>query len=431
VVVDLHLMDNRDPFVYKTEDFGKTWTNITGNLPKGPLAYARVIAENPNRRGMLFVGTGNALYYSMDEGADWKQLKDGLPPAPVSWIVVQKNYHDLVVSTYGRGFYILEDLSPLEQNGMESGLFAPRPTYRMTRGSRALLNFDLKTASKDPVKIEILDAAGKPVREITAPGRAGLNRTSWDLRYDPPRRVALRTTPPENPHIWEEPRFANAKTRPITHWGIAQAEVGPIAAPGKYTVKLTADGETYTQSLEVKLPPDSHGSEGDIQSAVRLQLKVRDDISTVSDMTNQLEVMRKTIEDDHKKFAGKEDLLEKLNAIDEKMQTVEYNLISRSEALSDDKYYIEQYKLYLQLIWLNGEIGTGAGDVAGTGDYGPTETSIGLVVGLEREIEKVKGEFKNLLDKDVPAYNQAIGGTGLAPLSTTAPAAATTGGGNR
>ena len=90
ICVDFHLMDNRDPWVYKTSDYGKTWTKITGNLPTGPLAYARVIAENPNRKGMLFVGTGNALYYTLDDGGNWKQLQQGLPAAPVSWVVVRE-----------------------------------------------------------------------------------------------------------------------------------------------------------------------------------------------------------------------------------------------------------------------------------------------------------------------------------------------------
>ena len=136
-------MDNRDPWLYKTTDYGKTWTKVTGNLPHGPLAYARVIAENPNKKGMLFAGTGNAFYYSMDDGQNWKQFKDGLPAAPVSWIVVQKQYHDVVVSTYGRGFYIISDITPLEQGLMETittaavQLVAPRSALRDVRGGRA------------------------------------------------------------------------------------------------------------------------------------------------------------------------------------------------------------------------------------------------------------------------------------------------------
>ena len=151
-------------------------------------------------------------------------------------------------------------------------------------------------------------------------------------------------------------------------------------------MKMTVDGQTYTQPLEVLRPPDSHGTDADLQSSVRLQLKVRDDITTVSDMTNQIEWMRKQLEDQRKTVAGKDALLKAMDAIDQKMQDVEYKLITRAEALSDDKYFQTAYKLYLNFIWLNGEIGTGAGDVAGTGDYGPTETAIGLVLDLERQL---------------------------------------------
>jgi hypothetical protein len=428
ICVDFHLMDNRDPWVYKTSDMGTTWTKISSNLPTGPLAYARVIAENPNQKGMLFVGTGNALYYSLNDGGNWKPLQTGLPHAPVSWVVVQKQFHDLVLSTYGRGFYIMEDLTPLEQGVMEQStsaaadvkLVAPRPAYRMVRGGRALLSYWLKAAPKGPVTIEILDSAGTAVTKLpNGTGRAGLNRVSWDMHYEPPRSVALRTTPDENPHIWEEPRFMNVDSRPITHWGLAQAEVGPIAAPGKYTVKLTVDGQSFTQPLEILRTPDSHGSDTDLQSSVRLQLKVRDDISNVSDMTNQIEWMRKQLEDQQKTVQGKGDLLKALDGINQKLKEVEYKLITRADALSDDKYFQTAYNLYQNFIWLNGEIGTGAGDVAGSGDWGPTETSIGLVFDLEKQLKAVQAEYKTVMDKEVPAFNEQVKGSGLAPLQTT------------
>ncbi|HEY1341047.1 MAG TPA: hypothetical protein VGF59_26225, partial [Bryobacteraceae bacterium] len=284
----------------------------------------------------------------------------------------------------------------------------------------AQLTYTLKQPAKAPSEVEIVDARGAVVRKLTAgTGRAGVNRVSWDLHYEAPRLVALRTTPPENPHIWEEPRFQNAETRPLTHWGIAQAEVGPMAGPGKYTVKLTVDGQTLTQPLEIVRPPDSHASDAELQSSVRLQLKVRDDITACSDMTNQLEWMRRQLEDQQKKVAGKDALLKAMAAIDKKMQDVEYKLISRAEALSDDKYYQTAYKLYLNLIWLNGEIGTGAGDVAGTADYGPTETATGLVFDLEKQLQAVQAEYKSLMEKDVPAYNQSVAGQGIEPLKTT------------
>jgi photosystem II stability/assembly factor-like uncharacterized protein len=432
IAVDFHLMDNRDPWLYKTADYGKTWTRITGDLPTGhPLSYARVIAENPNKQGMLFAGTGHALYYSMDDGAQWTQMKGGLPAAPVSWIAVQKQTHDLVVSTYGRGLYILEDMTPLEQGVTPETVTAavefltPRPAYRQARG-HADWTFVLKEAPRNPIEMQVVDEKGAPVRKLPdLDGRAGWNRASWDLRYEAPRLVALRTTPPENPHIWEEPRFRNQDTRPITHWGIEQAD-GPLAGPGKYTLRMTVDGQPYAQPIEVLRMPDAHGSDADLRASASLQVKVRDDIDAVSDMANQIERMRRQLEDQGKTIegrAGKDALVKAMDAIDKKMQAVEYQLISRAEALSDDKYFVTQYKLYMNLLWLSGEIGGGAGDVAGSGDYGPTETAIGLVLDLEQQLQAVQGEYQSLMDKDVAAYNRSIAGSGLAPLPTGGPAA--------
>jgi hypothetical protein len=287
--------------------------------------------------------------------------------------------------------------------------------------ARAQFSYVLKSASTAPVQFEILDSKGTIVRQLNNVGTAhpGLNRASWDLRYDPPQLVALRTTPPENPHIWEEPRFLGQSTRAITHWGLAQAEVGPIAAPGVYTVKMTIDGQSYTQPLTILRTPDGHADDAALQSSVNLQLKVRNDITAVSNMTNQLEWMRRQLEDQSKTLTEKESLLKLIDGIDKKMQDVEYQLITRADALSDDKYFQTAYNLYQNFLWLNGEIGTGAGDVQGSGDWGATETAIGLVLDLERTLEKVKGEYQTLMEKDVPAYNRQVQGSGIAPLKTT------------
>ncbi len=432
VAVDLHLMDNRDPFLFKTTDFGRTWTKITGDLPKGPLAYTRVVAENPNRKGMLFAGTGNALYYTMDDGMSWKRLNSaGLPACPVSWVVVQKQAHDLVVSTYGRGVYIMDDITPLERGIMEPGnaaavkLIAPRPAYRQVRNPRAQFHLSFKTAPKEPVQIEIARADGSLVRKLPPlqAAKAGLVRTSWDMRYDGARVVALRTTPPANPHIWEEPRFQGATTRPISHWGVSQP-AGPIAAPGDYIVRATVDGQTYAQPLQVVLPPGNSGTEAEMKALVDLQLKVRDSINAVSDMVNQLEWMRKQVEDVRKSPAAKTtraSAIKSMEAIDKKMYDIEYKMITPSEAMSDDKYYVEAYRLYLNLIWLHQVIGPGGGDTSGSADYGPTETAVMLFGMYEKELGAVKGLYASLMDKDVPAYNKAVAGSGLPAIDTTPP----------
>jgi hypothetical protein len=136
-------------------------------------------------------------------------------------------------------------------------------------------------------------------------------------------------------------------------------------------------------------------------------------------MTNQLEWMRKQLEDETKANSGKMNLLKMIADINKRLEDVEYQLITRADALSDDKYFQTAYNLYQNFLWLNGEIGTGAGDVQGSGDWGATETQIGLVLDLEKTLEKVKGEYKAVMDKDVPSYNKSIEGTGLKPLPTT------------
>ncbi|MBZ5604642.1 MAG: sialidase [Acidobacteriia bacterium] len=427
ISVDYHLMDDREPFLYKTTDFGATWTKITTGLPSNQLSYVRIVCEDPNQKGLLFAGTGNAIYYSLNDGGQWTKLNAGLPPATVSWAVVQKQAHDLVVSTYGRGIYILDDISPLEAMAKGVGsdtsvsLFPPRPTMRIVGGGRAYLNYQLKNQPKGPVQAAILDENGKVLRDFrNAPSRQGLNRVSWDLRFDPPHLVALRTTPEDNPHIWEEPRFRGQDARPITHWGAAQAEVGPVAAPGKYTMRITVDGESYTQPLEIIRDPSSHGSDDDLRAQMKLQSRIRDDINAAADMVNQLEWMRKQLDDIQKMLRAdrsKANLLKSVQEMDQKMQKVEYKLITKALSTSDDKYFIAAYNVYFNLIWLNGEVGTGAGDVAGGADYGPTDTALSLTDMIEKDLAAARTEYRSLMDKDVPAFNKSLAANGVTPIS--------------
>ncbi|HET7619709.1 MAG TPA: hypothetical protein VFK20_14480, partial [Vicinamibacterales bacterium] len=398
IAVDAHLMDDSKPYIFKTADFGKTWTNITGDIPTGhPLDYVRAIAENPNRRGMLFAGTGHGFYYSMDDGGHWTQLQNGLPTAPVTWVVVQKRQHDVVVSTYGRGLYILDDITPLEQAGATTTttakLFEPRPGTRLARNGTMQFTYALPAAGD--VKVEILDGAGTVVRTLQKQGKQGLNRATWDLRYEEPRYVVLRTTPAENPRIWDEPRFEGKDTRSVTHWGLAQAQVGPLAAPGKYTVRLTAAGQTFTQPFEVIKDPKITSSEADLKASVTTQVRIRDDINTTSDMINELESLRKQIEDQSK--SANSDALAALKAMDKKMQDVEYQLISRANTLSDDKYFQEAYKVYSNLIWLFGAVSTGAGDEAGGADYRPTDQQLDVLAGIEKNLAAAKEDYTRLM----------------------------------
>lgn len=428
VAIDLHLMDDRRPFLYKTNDFGKTWTKISDTLPVGnPLDYMRSVAENPNKKGMLFAGTGHAFYYSLNDGKSWTQFNKGLPAAPVTWITVEKRSHDVVISTYGRGIYILPDVSMLEQTGEMTPpanvtkLYTPNVGIRQARNGTATFDFSLASAPSGPLTFEIDDAVGKTIRKFPVTAHAGLNRATWDLHYEPPRVVAMRTTPAENPHIWEEPRFVGRETRPVTHWGIEGAiSAPPIAAPGKYTVRFMADGQTLTAPFEVIKDPAISSSDADLVASTEMQIKVRDDMNEAADLTNRLEIARRQIEDDTKAHKGDPSTEKALADLNEKLLNVELRLITHSDMQSDDKYYPEQYHVYMNLIWFNGEIGSGAGDVAGGAEYRPTDASVQVLAGIESDLAAAKAAFDQAVATDLPAFDKSMNGK-LAPITTTMP----------
>jgi photosystem II stability/assembly factor-like uncharacterized protein len=419
VVVDAHLMDNREPFIYRTTDLGRTWTKISEGLPKGhPLGYVLSLAENPNRQGMLFAGTGHAFYYSMDDGRTWTPFKEGLPAAPVTWIEVQPQFHDVVISTYGRGLYLLRDITRLEQrdqalDGAGAFLYQPRTGIRSARAGSTEFLYSLKTESTSRVKFEILDAAGAVIRTLDGPASAGLSRVVWDLRYDGPAQVDLKTIPPDNPHIWEEARFKGRDTRPIVHWGIQGPQrQGPLATPGRYSVRMTAAGETFTRPLEVMKDPKMATGASDLALSTATQIRIRDDINASVAMINRLESMRKQIEDLLKTNTGKKPAEQALRDLDQKLMNVELQLLSRTDLHSDDKWYVEAYRVYMNLVWLSGVVGSGAGDVQGGADFRPTDASLQVLEMIEKDLAAARAAFTTLVEKDVPAFNRTFKGSG-------------------
>ena len=421
VAVDFHLMDNREPFIYKTTDFGKTWAKISDALPKAhPLDYVLSFAENPNRRGMLFAGTGHAFFYSMDDGKTWIGFKEGLPAAPVSWIEVQAQAHDVAISTYGRGLYLLRDLTRLEQQDqvVESApafLYQPRVAYRLARGGSAEFLYSVKVESKDRVSLDILDSNGTVIRKLDGLAHAGLNRLTWDLRYDGPAQVELRTIPPDNPHIWEEARFKGRDTRPIVHWGIQGPQrQGPIAAPGHYLVRLTVGTHVHVRSIDVMKDPKLPAPPSDLVASTTAQIRIRDDINRTVAIINRLEIMRKQIEDLLKANAGRKAAEQALYVLDQKMMAVELQLLSRTEMHSDDKWYVEAYKVYLNLVWLGGMVGGGASDVQGGADHRPTDASLEALAWMEKDLAAAERDYTTLMEKDLPAFNRINAGMRLA-----------------
>jgi photosystem II stability/assembly factor-like uncharacterized protein len=306
ITVDAHQANNRDPFVYKTADYGRSWTRIVNGLPVGPVSYAHVIREDPVRRGLLYLGTESALYVSFDDGATWQPLQSNLPHAPVYWLVVQEHFNDLVVSTYGRGFWILDDLTPLQQltaavRAGDASLFKPRPAYRFRQNTTpnamtddptagqnppygAAINYWLKAGQADSATIAIADAGGQAIRTFKGPAKAGINRAWWDLRNEDTKDARLRTPAPYAPEV----RFGTDGTRAAPAIG----RMSLLMPPGTYTVKVRVGGQELTQALVVRKDPNSGGSEEEIQTQVQLLAGLQGDLTAAVEMVNQMESVR-------------------------------------------------------------------------------------------------------------------------------------------
>ena len=354
----------------------------------------------------------------------------------MTWIAIPKSrWHDVVVSTYGRGIYLLRDITALEAGASPSvadtdgrsasrasdgavRLYTPRAGYREPRAGRAEITFNVPTAGGPPAKLEIMDSTGAVIRTMQVGSRAGLNRVTWDLRYDAPIRVDLRTTPPDNANIWDEPRFKGRQVRPIVHWGIdGVLNNGPVALPGRYSVRLTANGTTTpAEKFVVTRATETTSPMADLVASTRTQIRIRDAMNTTATMINRLETLRKQLEDQRAKSAGDNSTIAAIDAMDKKLLDVELKLLSRTDLHSDDKWYVESYKIYMNLVWLAGEVGTGAGDVAGGADSRPTDASLAVLAMLEKELAAAKAAYDRVMREDVPAYNASASGK-VTPIS--------------
>jgi hypothetical protein len=414
MAVDYHLVDNRDPFLFKTSDFGQTWTRIDTGLPKGhPLDYTLSVAENPHRKGMIFAGTGHGFFYSRDDGATWTQFKDKLPAAPVNWIEVPKNAPEVAIATYGRGLWILRDVWKLEQDDTvdrqaELQLFRPLPATFRASGGTAGFVFNLAAAPATPITLEILDSTGAVVSRSEVQGRAGMNQVSWNLRYPGPAQPVLRSIPPDNPFIWDAGRW-QGRERPVTHWGIGAQRWQPTAAPGKYTVRLSYNGRQYSQPFEVWRDVTLASNDEDLAASSRMQREVVATINDVVDRINRIEIMRAQVEDLRKQHASNKALDAALAALYTRMYETELHYLSRTEMHSDDKWYVEKYKLYLNLVWLLAEIGGGGGDVMGGVGYRPTNAAVGVFKDYQAQMSTAQRDFEKLM-AEVEAFNKAHAG---------------------
>jgi photosystem II stability/assembly factor-like uncharacterized protein len=419
ITVDFHQMNNRDPFIYKTVDWGATWTPITAGIPHSVFSYVHWVHEDPVRPGLLFAGTENAIYVSFNDGARWLPLQNNLPHAPVHHMVVQEHFDDLVVATYGRGFWIMDDITPLQQLtdevlASDVHLFEPRPAYRaqpVTGGARlsptAYINYYLQSGASGPVQIDILDDEGNTVNTLRGTGRPGINRVSWNLRYPGAEEAKLRTKPPGNPHVVEEKRFRTTWERegwyPVLSWGTGGGFQGFMVAPGTYTVKLTVNGEELTEQLTVLKDPRSEGTQADIEAQVALQLEIRDDLTTVSHMLSGVELMKKQLDDMTTMLRidnSATSLAADIDTLYTSLQGVEDKIFQPTIADGDSKSFRDPNRLYSKISVL-------AGDVNSSVDFAPNQQQIEVHDYLHGLMVAYLAELGAVIDNDVSAFNRA------------------------
>ena len=285
------------PYFYKTTDYGATWTKITAGLPAR--GWSHVIREDPKTRDLLYAGTEFGLYASWDSGATWLSIRNNMPAVAVRDIAIHPRDNDIIVATHGRGIYILDDASPLQQIGRalqgEAFLFPIRPAIRWAAGSGmfrqnerdwlapnpapgAWINVYLKTAPKEPVVVTVSDKSGKSVRTMRQPAEPGLNRFVWNLRYDPPGG----DRPQPAPGTEAGGRFGAGNQ-------------GPAVLPGDYAVKVRAGTQELTGQVTVSLDPGIQASPADLEAQLQaslaagaMQLRVTSIVERVDSLITQL-----------------------------------------------------------------------------------------------------------------------------------------------
>ena len=427
LIVDGHQENNRDPWVYKTNDYGKTWKLIVNGLPKVPMGYAHIIREDPVRRGLLYLGTENALYVSFDDGDHWQPLQLGLPHAPVYGMVIQEHFNDLVIATYGRGFYILDDLSPLQkmtpQVMASAHLFAPRSTYRFrdiqlnysqsddpTAGQNppdgADINYWLATAPASTPTVTIIDAAGKTVRTIQGTGHAGLNRVYWDLRNEPAKTGRMLTKPMYDAEFTMQPDG----TRPAPGFGTLSV----LMPPGRYTVRLTVDGKTQEQPLDVLKDPNMRETDQDIRASTDLLLAIQNDMNNAVEMLSTIESVRSQIQALAPRLANAADVRATADSVEKKFLGVEGNLVDprlTGRGQDEVRYPV---KLGGQLNWL-------AGGVSAS-DYAPATQQVQVQQVLNKQARDTRDALQRLISGDLARLNAQLSAKGIKTIAVSMPA---------
>jgi photosystem II stability/assembly factor-like uncharacterized protein len=430
--IDRHQMDDIAPHIYRTHDFGKTWTKITRGIPA--TAYVHAVREDPIRKGLLFAGTETGVYVSFNDGEFWQSLQANLPATPIRDLVVKDN--DLVVATHGRSFWILDNISPLREltsDAVAAGvyLFRPATAIRIRKNASrdtplppetpagknppagAIIDYSLQSSSSGDVTLEIIDSAGKLVRKYSTndqPGkidesqafptywfnppaplskRLGLNRFVWDLRHERPKAL----------------RYGYSIAAAFGEDAIMVPE-GPLAPPGLYQVRLTVAGRSYTAPLELKMDPRVRVPAPALSHQFALEMKIVEAVNQSYDAVQPLRALRTQLKDLQTKLindASAKPLLDAVNSLDQ----------NAAELLAVEQTYPPTG--IVSVASLNGALGSLLSLVEGA-DAAPTMQAASAFVTYRRLLDQQLVKWRGLKEKDLPALNTLLQQRQLPPI---------------
>jgi photosystem II stability/assembly factor-like uncharacterized protein len=403
VAVKNYLQEDRAPYIFRTEDFGKTWTKIVKGIKPGD--YVHAVREDPKRPGLLYAGTEHGIYVSFDNGDNWQTLSLNLPDTQVSDIVVEA--HDLVIATHGRSMYVLDDIDVLRQLTAEVAkapihLYQPREAIRSV--NQAAMYYYLKQPA-EKVTIDILDTKGQTIRTFTSV-RADEQKQetrrpeagSEDSDFGPPQPRLRLTNAGLTKFTWDL-RYPGATVFPGMILWSGNAASGPVAVPGNYQVRLTIGDHIERQALVLKVDPRISGvTEKDLQEQFDFAMKIRDKTSLANQAVIDIREIKKQLKDRADK------------AKDPSITTAAAALTKKLSEVEEDIYQVRNQSNQDPLnfpIKLNNRIAALRRSVE-TGDARPTNASYQVFKELSAELDVQLAKLKSIKDTDLAEFNKTL-----------------------
>ncbi|MEC8221948.1 MAG: sialidase, partial [Bacteroidota bacterium] len=418
LTIEFHQIGNFEPHVYKTENYGKSWKKITVGIDEGNLSYTRCIKEDPVREGLLYLGTENKLYVSFNDGSNWQELMSNLPHTPMYWIDIQEHFNDLVIGTYGRGIWILDDISPLQQLNQDvtkknAYLFDLKSSYRFQNVTSTLQMFPEASSGQDPpkgasinywlnedkdVELFITNSNNDTVRTIADKGKKGINRVWWDFMGEKSDPMIMRT----KPQYAEWFSIGDERIRNIP------SNISIMQPPGKYQVHLESDGTTYSKELIVVKDPHSEGTIEDIKLQNDLMNKIYNDLNTTAMYVNSIESIRRQLIDLKSALSGNgkdDNLISEVDNLESKFLHIEKKLLQLKTTGKGQDVVRYQKMIGEKLAYLAENVQIS--------DFRPADSYYEVYELLHKRLQDVGLEYDNLVSNDLEEFISKMNSQGI------------------